>query len=109
EFLRIGGYSGLSSVEIERAANKALPLLGEEDITIKNGIREIAKELAKLRGNDSTNEIEKLFSTVSNMLAKIQEIAEKIQNNTSKMIVDGQFLRQDDVAQMVLNLSDEEI
>jgi NAD(P)-dependent dehydrogenase (short-subunit alcohol dehydrogenase family) len=109
EFLRIGGYSGLSSVEIERAANKALPLLGEEDITIKNGIREIAKELAKLRGNESTNEIEKLFSTVSNMLAKIQEIAEKIQNNTSKMIVDGQFLRQEDVAQMVLNLSDEEI
>ena len=43
------------------------------------------------------------------MLAKIQEIAEKIQNNTSKMIVDGQFLRQEDVAQMVLNLSDEDI
>jgi NAD(P)-dependent dehydrogenase (short-subunit alcohol dehydrogenase family) len=107
EFLRIGGYSGLSSVEIERAASKALPLLGEEDNTIKTGIQEIAKELAKLRGNESTDEIEKLFNTVSNMLAKIQEIAEKIQNNTSKMIVDGQFLRQEDVALMVLNLSDD--
>jgi NAD(P)-dependent dehydrogenase (short-subunit alcohol dehydrogenase family) len=107
EFLRIGGYSGLSSVEIERAATKALPLLGEEDNTIKTGIQEIAKELAKLRGNESTDEIEKLFNTVSNMLAKIQEIAEKIQNNTSKMIVDGQFLRQEDVALMVLNLSDD--
>jgi NAD(P)-dependent dehydrogenase (short-subunit alcohol dehydrogenase family) len=109
EFLRIGGYPGLSSVEIERAANKALSLLGEEDITIKNGIREIAKELANIRENVSTDEIEKLFITVSNMLAKIQEIAEKIQNNTSKMIVDGQFLRQEDVAQMVLTLSDKEI
>jgi NAD(P)-dependent dehydrogenase (short-subunit alcohol dehydrogenase family) len=107
EFLRIGGYSGLSSVEIERAASKALPLLGEEDTTIKNGIQEIAKELAKLRGNESTDEIAKLFNTVSNMLAKIQEIAEKIQNNTSKMIIDGQFLRQEDVALMVLNLSEE--
>jgi NAD(P)-dependent dehydrogenase (short-subunit alcohol dehydrogenase family) len=107
EFLRIGGYSGLSSVEIERAASKALPLLGEGDNTIKNGIQEIAKELAKLRGKESTDEIEKLFNTVSNMLAKIQEIAEKIQNNTSKMIVDGQFLRQEDVALMVLNLSDD--
>ena len=65
--------------------------------------------MAKLRENESSDEIEKLFGTISNMLAKIQEIAEKIQNNTSKMIVDGQFLRQEDVAQMVLNLSDEDI
>ena len=42
-------------------------------------------------------------------LLRSEEIAEKIQNNTSKMIVDGQFLRQEDVAQMVLNLSDEAI
>jgi len=109
EFLRIGGYSGLSSIEVERAATKALPLLGEENTTIKKGIQEIAKELAKSRGIESSNETEKLFSVVSNMLGKIQEIAEKIQNNTSKMSVDGQFLRQEDVAEMVLNLSDEEI
>jgi NAD(P)-dependent dehydrogenase (short-subunit alcohol dehydrogenase family) len=109
EFLRIGGYPGLSSIEIERAATKALSLLGEENTTIKNGIQEIAKELAKSRGKESSGETEKLFSVVSNMLGKIQEIAEKIQNNTSKMSVDGQFLRQEDVAEMVLNLSDEEI
>ena len=109
EFLRVGGYPGLSPVEIERAANKALPLLGEEDIVVKDGIREIANEVAKLRGNGSPDEIEKLSSMISNMLSKIQEIAEKIQNNTSKMIVDGQFLRQEDVAEMVLNLSGEEI
>src|ERR671910_1727132 len=109
EFLRIGGYPGLSSIEIERAATKALSLLGEENTTIKNGIQEIAKELAKSRGKESSGETEKLFSVVSNMLGKIQEIAEKIQNNTSKMSVDGQFLRQEDVAEMVLNLSDEDI
>src|ERR687890_734396 len=109
EFLRVGGYPGLSPVEIERAANKALPLLGEEDIIVKDGIREVANEVAKLRGNQTPDEIEKLSSTISNMLSKIQEIAEKIQNNTSKMIVDGQFLRQEDVAEMVLNLSGKEI
>jgi len=109
EFLRIGGYPGLSSIEVERAASKALSLLGEENTTIKNGIQEIAKELAISRGKESSDEIEKFSSIVSNMLGKIQEIAEKIQNNTSKMSVDGQFLRQEDVAEMVLNLSDEEI
>ena len=109
EFLRIGGYPGLSSIEVERAASKALSLLGEENTTIKNGIQEIAKELAISRGKESSDETEKLSSIVSNMLGKIQEIAEKIQNNTSKMSVDGQFLRQEDVAEMVLNLSDEEI
>jgi NAD(P)-dependent dehydrogenase (short-subunit alcohol dehydrogenase family) len=109
EFLRIGGFPGLSATEVERAATKALPLLGEENATVKNGIEEIAKELSKSRGIESSGETEKLFSVVSNMLGKIQEIAEKIQNNTSKMSVDGQFLRQEDVAEMVLNLSDQQI
>ncbi|HZB16207.1 MAG TPA: SDR family NAD(P)-dependent oxidoreductase [Nitrososphaeraceae archaeon] len=109
EFLRIGGFPGLSSIEVERAATKALSLLGEENATVKNGIEEIAKELTKSRGIGSSSETEKLSSVVSNMLGKIQEIAEKIQNNTSKMSVDGQFLRQEDVAEMVLNLSDQEI
>jgi NAD(P)-dependent dehydrogenase (short-subunit alcohol dehydrogenase family) len=109
EFLRIGGFPGLSSIEVERAATKALSLLGEENATVKNGIEEIAKELTKSRGIGSSGETEKLSSVVSNMLGKIQEIAEKIQNNTSKMSVDGQFLRQEDVAEMVLNLSDQEI
>ena len=109
EFLRIGGFPGLSAIEVERAATKALPLLGEENATVKNGIEEIAQELTKSRGIESSGETEKLFSVVSNMLGKIQEIAEKIQNNTSKMSVDGQFLRQEDVAEMVLNLSDQQI
>ena len=40
---------------------------------------------------------------------KIQEIAEKIQYNTKKMIVDNEFLSQDDVAEMVYNLSTDSI
>ena len=43
------------------------------------------------------------------MIVKIQEIAEKIQTNTSKMIVDNEFLSQEEVADMVLTLSDDKI
>jgi NAD(P)-dependent dehydrogenase (short-subunit alcohol dehydrogenase family) len=39
----------------------------------------------------------------------MQEIAEKIQSNTSKMIVDGEFLKQEEVADMVINLCDDNI
>src|SRR5918912_1281130 len=61
EFLRIGGYPGLSPIQIEKAATKALPLLGESDDIISNGIKEIAAEIAKLNNNsESITEIEKL-------------------------------------------------
>jgi len=109
EFLRIGGYQDLSSIEIEKAAAKLLPLLGESDDIISNGIKEIATEIAKSNNSESITEIERLFKIISAMLAKIQEIAEKIQNNTAKMIVDGEFLAQDEVADMVLNLCDVKI
>jgi NAD(P)-dependent dehydrogenase (short-subunit alcohol dehydrogenase family) len=109
EFLRIGGYPELTSVEIEKVATKVLPLLGEPDNIISNGIKDIAIEIAKFNSNESSSEIERLYKVVSGMLTKIQEIAEKVQNNTSKMIVDGAFLTQDEVAEMVLNLCDEKI
>src|SRR6478672_8209592 len=44
EFLRVGGYPGLTSIEIEKVATKALPLLGEPDNIISNGIKDIATE-----------------------------------------------------------------
>jgi hypothetical protein len=50
-----------------------------------------------------------LSETVAGALAKMQEIAEKIQSNTSKMIVDGEFLKQEEVADMVMNLCDDNI
>src|SRR6476619_3601254 len=109
EFLRIGGYPDLTSIEIEKVATKALPLLGEPDNIISNGIKDIATELAKFNTNGSPSEVERLYKIISGMLTKIHEIAEKVQNNTSKMIVDGAFLTQDEVAEMVLNLCDERI
>lgn len=110
EFLRIGGYPELTPIEIEKAATKALPLLGEPDNIISRGINEIATEIAKSNNhNGSPSEIERLYKVISGMLTTIQEIAEKVQNNTSKMIVDGEFLTQEEVAEMVLNLCDEKI
>jgi NAD(P)-dependent dehydrogenase (short-subunit alcohol dehydrogenase family) len=76
---------------------------------IAKGCRQVAVEIAKRRGQESEENVEKLSVTVAGALAKMQEIAEKIQNNTSKMIVDGEFLTQEDVAEMVLNLCDEKI
>lgn len=109
EFLRVGGYPGLSAVEVEKVTADALPLLGEPDDVITKGCRQVAIEIAKYRGQESEENINKLSETVSGALTKMQEIAEKIQNNTSKMIVDGEFLTQDDVAEMVMNLCDERI
>ena len=49
--------------------------------------------------------VEETSLTLKGLLEKIQEIAEKVQTNTKKMIVDEEFLSQDEVAEMVLNLS----
>ena len=110
EFLRIGGYPGLSSIEIEKVTASALPLLGEPADIVSKGVSEVASEIAMSRGQTPMNEnVSKLSETVAGALAKMQEIAEKIQSNTSKMIVDGEFLKQEDVADMVLNLCDDNI
>ncbi len=109
EFLRVGGYPGLSSTEVEIVTEKALPYLGDADDIVKRACRDAATEIAATRGQHDEVNISKLADTVTAALAKMQEIAEKIQANTSKMIVDGEFLAQDEVADMVLNLSDEKI
>jgi NAD(P)-dependent dehydrogenase (short-subunit alcohol dehydrogenase family) len=51
----------------------------------------------------------KLTSILRNLLSKTQKIAEKIQLNTKKMIVDKEFLSQDEVAEMVLNLASDKM
>jgi NAD(P)-dependent dehydrogenase (short-subunit alcohol dehydrogenase family) len=110
EFLRIGGYPGLSSLEIEKVTAGALPLLGEPADVVSKGVLEVAIETCKSRGQAPTEEnVNKLSETVAGALAKMQEIAEKIQSNTSKMIVDGEFLKQEEVADMVVNLCDDNI
>jgi NAD(P)-dependent dehydrogenase (short-subunit alcohol dehydrogenase family) len=110
EFLRIGGYPGLSSPEIEKVTSGALPLLGEPADVVAKGVSQVAAEISMLRGQNSTEEnVKKLSENVAGALSKMQEIAEKIQSNTSKMIVDGEFLKQEEVADMVMNLSDDNI
>ncbi len=107
EFVRIGGFQGLKATEIEKVTAKALPMLGEPDDAVNNTIQTVANDIAKER--DGKDDVKTLAKTVKDCLAKMQEIAEKIQNNTSKMIVDGQFLSQEETADIVLTLADDNI
>lgn len=96
EFLRVSGFEDLTPAEVEAANKELIVLLGEDENTIKNGIKAAAKKLGKQE------------STFTNLLNKVQSIAEKIQKNTATMIADQQFLSQDQVATTVLTLADDE-
>ena len=96
EFLRVSGFEDLVPVEVEAANKEIVGLLGEDDETIKNGIKAAAEKLGKKE------------ETFTNLLNKVQSIAEKIQKNTSTMIADQQFLSQDQVATTVLTLADDD-
>ncbi len=96
EFLRVSGFEDLLPTEVEAANKEIVGLLGEDEDTIKNGIKSAAEKLGKQE------------STFTNLLNKVQSIAEKIQKNTSTMIADQQFLSQDQVATTVLTLADDE-
>ncbi len=109
EFMRVSGFENLSPEEVENVNNDILPLLGEDEKTVKNGIVQAAAKLAKVKSITSENDIQKLTTTISALLTKIQQIAEKVQNNTSKMIADEQFLSQQQVAETVMMLCDESI
>ena len=103
EFMRVGGFEDLNPTEVDAANKELLPLLGEDESVIKNGIVKAAEKLAN--GKD----VSKLTETFTNLLNKIQTIAEKVQNNTSHMIANQEFLSQGQVSESVLNLCDEEI
>ena len=103
EFMRISGFEGLTPKEVNEANSYLLPLLGEEESTVRDGIHKAAE---KLSGQKDTQE---LAETLARLLDKIQNIAEKIQNNTSHMIANREFLEQDQVAESVLNLCDDKI
>lgn len=103
EFMRISGFEDLAPTEVKTACAELLPLLGEDEDTIKDGTVKTANKLA---GN---KDAQKLAETFANLLTKIQTIAEKIQNNTSHMIANREFLEQEQVATSVLNLCDEKI
>ena len=109
EFMRVSGFENITPEEVETVNADILPLLGEDEKTVKEGISNAASKLAKLKSITSESDIQKLGITISALLAKIQQIAEKVQNNTSKMIADEQFLTQQQVAETVLMLSDDNI
>lgn len=102
EFLRVSGFEDLTPTEVNDANKELLPLLGEDENTIKEGIAKAAEKLAN--GKDTS----KLVETFTKLLDKVQTIGEKVQKNTSHMIADRQFLSQEQVAHSVLNLCDEE-
>ena len=105
EFLRVSGYEDLSPQEVEAVNKEIVPLLGEDDNVVKEGITKAAENLASTKGGDA----QKLAETLTNLLTKIQGIAEKIQKNTSHMIADQQFLSQEQVAKTVMELSDDKL
>lgn len=105
EFMRVSGFEDLSPIEVESVNKEIVPLLGEEETVIKQGITKVAENYVKTKGGDS----KKLAVTLTNLLTKIQNVAEKIQLNTSKMIADEQFLSQPQVAETVLCLADDEM
>jgi len=105
EFMRVSGFEDLTPIEVDAANKELLPLLGESEEAIKQGIIDAAKKLSQENGKDS----QKLSETLTNLLNKIQTIAEKVQNNTSHMIANREFLSQVQVAEFVLNLCDDEI
>ena len=102
EFMRVSGFEDLTPVEVEEAKDDLLECILADGID-KEGIAKIAEKLSN--GKD----IAKLTETFTNLLTKIQTIAEKVQNNTSHMIANKEFLAQTQVAESVLNLCDDEI
>lgn len=105
EFLRVSGFEDLSPSEVEIANKDIVGLLGEDEKTTNDGIAKAANAVLKVKGGD----VQKIAQTLTKLLAKIQEIAEKVQKNTSFMIADRQFLSQTQVAQTVLTLADDDI
>jgi NAD(P)-dependent dehydrogenase (short-subunit alcohol dehydrogenase family) len=108
EFLRIGGFPELSSTEIEKILERLLNVLGEEQIAVNNEMDIVLQEVFSERIKNEEDKL-KFDSILRKLLSKTQEIAEKIQLNTKKMIVDNEFLSQEEVAEMVLNLSSEKM
>ncbi|MDC0205010.1 SDR family oxidoreductase [Nitrosopumilus sp.] len=102
EFMRVSGFEDLTPIEVEEAKDDLLECILADGID-KEGIAKIAEKLSN--GKD----IAKLTETFTNLLTKIQTIAEKVQNNTSHMIANKEFLAQTQVAESVLNLCDDEI
>ncbi|KAF6244262.1 SDR family NAD(P)-dependent oxidoreductase [Nitrosopumilus sp. b2] len=102
EFMRVSGFEDLSPVEVEEAKDDLLECILADGVD-KEGIAKTAEKLANGR------DVAKLTETFTKLLEQIQKLAGKIQNNTSHMIADQEFLKQTQVAESVLNLCDDKI
>ena len=102
EFMRVSGFEDLTPVQVEEAKDDLLECIEADGIN-KEGIAKTAEKLANGR------DVAKLTETYTNLLTKIKTIAEKVQNNTSHMIANREFLSQAQVSETVLNLCDDEI
>ena len=84
----MSGFEDLTPVEVEEANNEILGLLGEDDETVKAGIKSAAQKLGKEE------------TTLASLLDKVKSIAEKIQKNTSTMIQINNFYHRNRLQQL---------
>jgi len=102
EFMRVGGFEDLSPAEVEEARDDLLSCIEAEGVN-REGIAKAAERLAN--GRDAA----RLTEVYARLLEQIQRLAGKIQSNTSHMIADQEFLKQDHVAETVLGLCDDKL
>ncbi len=102
EFMRVSGFEDLSPADIEEVRDDLLDCIEADGINT-DGIAKVAEKLA--RGRDVAG----LTKTYTRLLEQIQKLAGKIQSNTSHMIADKEFLKQDEVAETVLGLCDDKV
>ncbi len=103
EFIRIGGFPNLRAKDIERITDRVLSYVGDDNNMLDKAVSDLALEIARERGEDGIS-IEDIKKSIISCLSKIREVAEKIQSNTKNMVVNGNFLTQDECAEIVLNL-----
>ena len=76
EFLRIGGFKGLTNKQIENATFILLQFLGEKQDIIEKEAMKIAEKIVE-ENNESNSEIEKYKEILLKLIEKVQEIAEE--------------------------------
>lgn len=103
EFMRVRGFESLGPEDVRAACGLVLPLLGEGEQAVREGLDAAAAKLREGGGEGPD------AALLGRLLSKVQEVAEKIQSNTAGMIADRQFLSQDNVASTVAALSGDEL
>ena len=101
EVMRVHGFEDLEPTQVEEARDDLLDCVESDGIN-KVGVAETAQKLANGR------DVDKLTEVYTRLLEQIQSLAEKTQNNTSHIIANKEFLKQDRVVEKVLDLCGDE-